>query len=211
MTCDGYCELNLGKGGCVMDETLVTYPDAPTERLRSRIQIAGCLPDQLADVLDVDPCTLPTPQFGLVTRNIPCGTQDVAVVPTGDTVAVFGEITGGETAGVPAISPEPSEHTVVSHVVSVGKTFHLIGFIATGNIPACFTTYISPAATYLSGERILVGRTSVATPTIQESTHIATPMGSAGDTIAVRVTHSVSVIPSGASLEFQVTLLGYEI
>ena len=211
MTTDGFCELNVGKGGCVMDETLVTFPSSPTDRLRSRIQIAGCLPDQLADVLDVDPCTLPSTPFGLVTRNIPCGTQDVAVMPAGDTVTTFGEITGGETAGVPAIGPEPAEHTVVSHVVSVGKTFHLIGFIATGNIPAIFTTYISPAATFLSSERILVGRTSVAQLTIQENTYMATPIGSAGDTIAVRMAHSVDLVPSGATLEFQVTLLGYEV
>ncbi|MHA2044502.1 MAG: hypothetical protein ACW99G_06895 [Candidatus Thorarchaeota archaeon] len=194
-----------------MDETIVTYPDMPLERLRSRIQIAGCLPDQLADVLDVDPCELPSPQFGLVTRNIPCGVQNVAVGPTGDTIAAFGEITGGETGGLPAIGPEPAEHTVVSHVVSVGKTFHLIGFIGTGNLQCTFTTYISPAATFLSGERILVGRNSVAQPTIQESTQLATPTGSAGDTIAVRVSHCTPEIPSGAVLEFQVTLLGYEV
>lgn len=204
MTTDGFCELNLGNGGCIMDETIVSYAVPPLERLRSRIQIAGCLPDQLADVLDVDPCTLPTPQWGLVTRNIPCGTQDVAIMPAGDTIAVFGEVTGIPNGVISS--------TLASHTVSAGKTFHLIGFVATGNVPACFIAYISSSPfAFLPSERILMGRTSVAQPTIQVSTEMATPTGNAGDIIDIRVEHSVSSLPIGALTEFQVTLLGYEV
>jgi len=203
MTIDSFCELNLGKGGCVMDETLVTFPTDPIERLRSRIQIAGCLPDQLAEVLAIDPCELVTPPFGLVTRNIPCGTQDVAVGGTpGDTIAKFGEITSVSSG---------SETTVISHIVSAGKTFRLVGFIATGNIPACFTAYISPTATFLPSERILMGRTAVTQPSIQLNTELVNPSAAAATTIAIRVEHSVASLPTGVSSEFQVTLLGYEI
>jgi len=198
MGSDGLVELNLGKGGVIMDETKVIYPDAPIERLRSRVQVSGCLPDELAAVLNVDPTTLATEPYGLVVRNIPSGIQTVALQLPGDSVAIFAEITSVSSG---------SEVTVASHIVSVGKTFHLIGFIAGGTVDACFTAYISPAATFLSSERIILGRTSVARPTIQVGTELATPTGSAGDTVAVRVEHSFAA----SADNFEVTLLGYEI
>ena len=198
MGSDGLVELNLGKGGVIMDETKVIYATDPTERLRSRVQIAGCLPDELAEVLDVDPTTLATEPHGLVVRNIPSGIQTVALQLPGDPVFVFAEITSVSSG---------TETTVASHIVSVGKTFHLIGFVAGGTVDACFTAYISPAATFLSGERAMIGRTSVAHPTIQVGTELATPTGSAGDTVAVRVEHNFVA----SADNFEVTLLGYEI
>ena len=200
MGTDGFTELSPGSGGSNMDETVVTFPVTPTLRKRERIVVAGCLPSELAEVLAVDPAS---DDFGLVVRTIPSGIQTSAIQYPGTTVSVFSEITG--------IGPSV-ETTIVSHVVPAGKTFHALGFISSGTVDAIFRLYISPAAAFLSSERELAGRSTPSELTIKVSENLAAPTAGPGDTVAVRVEHTVTSHQSGApiSASFESTLLGYE-
>jgi hypothetical protein len=76
---DTYTVLNLGIGGDVMDESLVTYPDAPTTRKRERIVIAGDSEAQaIADVINESPAA---DAYALIVRNLPAGSATPTVTP----------------------------------------------------------------------------------------------------------------------------------
>jgi hypothetical protein len=185
---DGYVILNPGVGGSTMDETEITFGSAPTTRFRSRVQVGGDGANKLADVINTAPSGS---DYGLVVRNIPTGTQASTVQVPGDPICEYGTVTL-----VGASTPT----TVVSYTTSVGKTFYLLGFTATGDINATFSILIN-------GSTKMVGRTTVASPNVDFDFKMATPVANAGEVIAVRVTHYAA----GLQGNFDGTILGYEV
>jgi hypothetical protein len=192
MGVDTYTELNLGSGGSFMDETLVTYLVEPLERRRERIHLAGCLAEQLSEVLNTEPSTT---DYGLVVRNIPSGKQTVALELPGEEVSV---------CDIATLVPSNTETTVVSYTIPVGKTFHGVGWTASGDVDAIYRFKIN-------GVLKMVARSSVAWPTIQMEFFLATPKGTAGQLVVVTAEHFGINTATGVGIfaEFDATILGY--
>ena len=164
---DDYTILNPGVGGDVMDESLVVYPSAPTNRKRPRVVITG---EGLDDIVPAQTTNVTGAEFGLVTRPI---------VPNypGDQANTFGLVT---------LVPTSSETTVVTYTVPSSKTFYFIGFTASGNANALFKLYVD-------GSPILAGRSSVANLTLNNVYSYSPISVDEGLTITLKVTHQASV------------------
>jgi len=79
---DDLLPLNPGVGGRNEDVETLADPGAP---IRQRVQIGGRLRPEVAEVFDHDPTTS---DYGLVTRNLPTGTQDTLSARTSNTPGV---------------------------------------------------------------------------------------------------------------------------
>lgn len=180
---DGITILNLGAGGNVMDEELVVYPTAPTDRLRARIVVAGSGIGEISRVIDSEPTGS---EHGLVTRNIPTGEQAVKI--PGTQVLEFGAIT--------SIAMN-TETPIVTYTVPASQTFHLKGFLVSGNVDATYRLY-------LDGTLKMLFRTSVAAPTASQPLY-SEPMVNTGATVEVRAEHS----HSGINADFESSVMGY--
>lgn len=163
---DDYTILNPGFGGDVMDETLIVYPSAPTNRKRPRVVITG---EGIDDIVPAQTSPTDGTEFGLVTRP---------VVPSypGIEANTFDE----------AVVSSATETTVVSYTVPVDKTFYFIGLNASGNANALFKVYVD-------GNSTLAGRTSVANLTLSINYSYSPIKVNAGNTIAIKATHYASV------------------
>lgn len=192
MGIDGYTELNPGSGGNVLDETIVSYPTDPMERRRERVQIGGCLAEQLAEVFDSPPSST---DYGLVVRPIHDGQKlTVGLELPGDEVHVCDLVT---LVGV------STETTIASYTVPVGKTFHAIGWVASGDVDAVYRFYID-------GALQMVARSSVAMPTVKMSFFLAAPTGTAGQTVSITGFHTAKSQSGGViTAQFDATILGY--
>lgn len=181
---DAITVLNLGSGGENMDEEGVAYPTAPLTRSRSRVVICGSDRFEIARVIATDPVGT---EYGLITRNLPTGTQNISLpgTPSG-------------TYGIVTLVPSSTETTVVSFVVPALTTLHLTGFVGTGDIHARYRLYINASAK-------LAGRSSVAEPTVDLSLKMAAITATAGQTVTLKATH----FASGLMGEFEGTILGY--
>lgn len=175
---DDYTILNPGVGGDVMDETLVVYPSAPTNRKRPRVVLTG---EGIDDIIPAQTTNPVGNEFGLVTRPI------VLSYP-GTEANTYDDVT---------LVPTSVETTIVSYTVPVGYTFYFIGLNTSGNANAIFRLYVD-------GSIVLAARNSVANLTVSLNYSQSPIKVSAGDTIAIKVIHSVS-----ASCDFEGTILGY--
>lgn len=163
---DDYTVLNPGVGGDVMDESLVIYPSAPTNRKRPRVVITG---EGLDDIVPAQTTNPIGDEFGLVTRPI------ISSFP-GTEANTFDDVT---------LVPTSSETTVVTYTVPVGKIFYFVGLNASGNANAMFKLYVA-------GNTVLAARTSVANLTITISYSHSPIKVAAGDTISIKVKHEAS-------------------
>lgn len=132
--------------------------------------------------------TAGTPSSQVLSVQGISGMTPIAVQLPGDSVVEY---------GVATLIPSATETTIVSYVVPVGKTFHGIGFVATGNSHGLFRMYFNGVAK-------IAGRSSVAVPTMDISFKQATTTALAGQTVTIKVTHYA---PSTA--DFEGTILGY--
>lgn len=162
-----YTILNPGIGGDVMDETLVVYPSAPTNRKRPRIVITG---QGIDEVNDVKNANVIGSEYGLVTRPI---------VPNypGTETNTFGEAT---------LVPNNSETTIVAFTAPVAQTFYFVGVHASGNSNAIFKVYVD-------GVAVLAGRTSVANLNWSQAYSFSPIKVAEGVTISVKVTHFAGI------------------
>ena len=176
---DDYTILNPGSGGDTMDETGVVYGTAPFVRKRPRIVIAGEGIDDIVPALSGPPTGS---EFGMVTRPV--------MGYPGTSVTAFNMTT---------LVPQNTETTVITYTVPSGKTFHFLGFVASGNANALFKLYVA-------GDTVLAGRSSVANLTIQ-MTHALSPFQVfEGDTIVLKVTHQANV-----GCDFEGTIFGFNL
>jgi hypothetical protein len=164
---DDYTILNPGVGGDVMDETLVVYPSAPTNRKRPRVVITG---EGIDDIVPAQIIPTDGSEFGLVTRPI------VPNYPG----------TEANTFGIVSLVLTGIETTVVTYTVPVGKTFYFIGLNTSGNANALYKLYVD-------GSVIIAGRSSVANLTLNLTYSYSPIKVVAGDTIAIKVTHQAGV------------------
>lgn len=183
---DGYTQLNVGVGGSIMDEEEVTFSSGPTTRKRPRVVMAGQNPGEIAKVANSTPSSN---DYGVVTRNIPSGTQDVSIHVPGTSIVHFGNVTG-VTAN--------SETVIATYTVPTSKTLNVTGFIASGDIHARFKLYIN-------GSAIASLRSAVTNPTVIADFQMATSAATQSQVVEVRVTHWAS----GLNGEFDATILGY--
>jgi hypothetical protein len=124
MGIDTFTELNAGAGGSFMDETEVTYLVAPLERRRERVHIAGCLAEELTEVLNAEPAV---DDYGLVVRNIPTGTQTVEDYDRDSTVKQY-----------TLISSSSAETTILT--AGGASIFNDISSITVSTDKTCFVT-----------------------------------------------------------------------
>lgn len=178
---DDYTQLNPGEGGDIMDESMITYPDAPIHRKRARVVITG---DNRGEIVSVTNDTPSPNSFGVVTRP---------VVPKqpypGSSVMEFGEVIG--------VSPGTSQ-VVVSYTVPFGFQFFMSGFSASGDLYGKYELYVNNAIT-------MTARTTSASPNLDKSFFGVPPSFTEGATIALKASH---VLPSQAG-QFQGTIIGY--
>jgi hypothetical protein len=110
---DDYTILNPGAGGDVMDESLVVYPTAPTNRKRPR-------------VADAKASNVMGGEMGLVTRPV------LPNYPGAET-NTFDDV---------SLVPANTETTVVTYTVPVSQTFYFLGVHTSGNANALFKVYV---------------------------------------------------------------------
>jgi hypothetical protein len=137
--------------------------------------------------------SVPTGTAGLPSSNV----LTVQGIPGGSPVAIQSPGTPVVQYGVVTLVPANVETTIVSYVVPVGKTFYGAGFVASGNSHGLYRIYFN-------GTAVLSGRSSTAVPTMDLSFKMATPTATAGQTIAVKITHY-----AGSTADFEGTILGY--
>lgn len=164
---DDYTVLNPGAGGDVMDESLVVYPSAPTNRKRPRVVITG---EGLDDIVPAQTTNPIGDEFGLVTRPI------VSSYP-GTEANTYDDVT---------LVPTSAETTIVTYTVPLGNTFYFIGLNASGNANALYRLYVD-------GNIVLAARSSVANLTVSLSYAHSPIKVVAGDTISIKVIHEASV------------------
>jgi len=164
---DDYTVLNPGVGGDVMDESLVVYPSAPTNRKRPRVVITG---EGLDDIVPAQTTNPVGDEFGLITRPI------ISSFP-GTEANTYDDVT---------LVPTSSETTVVTYAVPVGKVFYFIGLNVSGNANAVFKLYVD-------GNVVLAARSSVANLTVTISYSHSPIKVAAGDTITIKVKHEAPV------------------
>lgn len=119
---DGLLPLSpASPGGQIEDvEDLIGVGATPV--VRQRVQITGAILAEIARILNVNPSA---GDYGLVTRNIPSGTQDVSVVPdTASTVTSAGQAVG--TSPVLLFAANPSRKSVT--LSNTGPTSLYVGF-----------------------------------------------------------------------------------
>lgn len=164
---DDYTILNPGAGGDVMDESLVVYPTAPTNRKRPRIVITG---EGIDDIAEAKLSNVVGNEMGLVTRP---------VLPNypGTETNTFGDVT---------LVPTNTETTVVTYTVPASQTFYFLGVHSSGNANALFKVYVD-------GNPILAGRTSVANLNWSQAYSFSPIKVTEGVTISVTVLHQASV------------------
>jgi hypothetical protein len=164
---DDYTILNPGAGGDVMDETLVVYPSAPTNRKRPRVVITG---EGIDDIVSAQSTNVAGTELGLITRP---------VVPNypGRETNIFNFVT---------LVPTSIETTVATYTVPADETFYFIGLVASGNANAFFKLYIDSTP-------VLAGRTSVANLNLSLSYSYSPIKVSEGLTITVKVVHQAGV------------------
>ena len=164
---DDYTVLNPGAGGDVMDESLVVYPSAPTNRKRPRVVITGEGLDDIVPAVTSNPAG---DEFGLLVRPI------VSSFP-GAEANTFGYVT---------LVPTSSETTVATYTVPAGKVFFFVGLNASGNANALYKLYVA-------GGAVLAARSSVANLTATISYSHSPIKVAAGDTISLKVRHEAPV------------------
>lgn len=183
---DDFTRLNVGTGGDAMDEEGVLFPSDPTTRKRARVQVTGATAQEVGRVLNADPGGA---EYGLVTRNIPSGCQQVVVSAPGEQLYEYGE-SHDVASGTPT--------NVTAFTVAAGKTFYFSGVVVGGNVDASFKIYCG--STMLGKVR-----NSTASPTYQmHFTHVH-PDCPAGDLVRVEVTHT----NDGIAADFEATILGW--
>lgn len=164
---DDYTILNPGVGGDVMDESLVVYPSAPTNRKRPRVVVTG---EGLDDIVASSLTNVTGSECGLVTRpvvpNYP-GTQN----NTFDTAVAV---------------PTNTETTVVSYTTGASESFYFVGLVSSGNTNALYKLYVD-------GTPYLAGRTSVANLTLSLSYSFSPLKVDASTTIEIKVLHKAGV------------------
>jgi hypothetical protein len=163
---DDYTILNPGAGGDVMDESLVVYPTAPTNRKRPRVVITG---EGIDDIADAKASNVMGGEMGLVTRP------------------VLPNYPGAETNTFDDVSlvPANTETTVVTYTVPVSQTFYFLGVHTSGNANALFKVYVD-------GSVVLAGRTSVANLNWSQAYSFSPIKVIEGVTISVKVIHRAS-------------------
>lgn len=164
---DDYTILNPGSGGDVMDESLVVYPSAPTNRKRPRVVITG---EGIDDIAEAKAANVAGSEMGLVTRPI------ISNYP-GTETNTFDDVT---------LVPSNTETTVVSYTVPASQTFYFLGVHASGNANALFKVIVD-------GNVVLAGRTSVANLNWSQAYSFSPIKVDEGVTITVSVTHQASV------------------
>lgn len=182
---DSYTVLNLGAGGNAMDESAVEYTCAPTQRLRSRIVVAGEQAEELAVVTDGIPAA---DDYGLVVRTIPSGQQVVYVVPPGDPFILFDQVQGVNGN---------DESAIVTYVVPASSQLQVIGFTGSGNVDGIYRLYVD-------GDIKLMGYSSVAVPTISLNFQNVSPVLTEGQIVTITGFHSFN-----GQAKFNATLFGY--
>lgn len=182
---DSYTILNLGAGGNVMDESAVEYDCAPTQRLRSRIVVAGEQAEELAVVTNTDPAT---DDYGLVVRAINTGTTTVVITPPGNPFILFDQIQGVNGN---------DESAIVTYVVPASGQLQVVGFTGSGNVDGIYRLYID-------GDIKLMGYSSVAVPTISLNFQNVSPVLTEGQVVTITGFHSFN-----GQAKFNATLFGY--
>lgn len=164
---DDYTILNPGVGGDVMDESLVIYPSAPTNRKRPRVVLTG---EGLDDIVASSLTNVTGSECGIVTRpvvpNYP-GAQNNAF----DTVSSV---------------PTNTETTVVSYTTGPTETFYFVGLVSSGNTNALYKLYVD-------GNPCLAGRTSIAGLTLSLSYSFSPIRVDPSTTIEIKVLHQTSL------------------
>jgi hypothetical protein len=181
-----YTILNIGTGGDAMDEEGVSYGSSPTTRKRARVQICGSGQTEVGRVIDSDPDGT---EYGVVTRNVPSGTQNVLSTTPGTQICSFDQVED---------IAEDTPTDVVTYTVPGGKTFHLAGIVVGGNGDANFSIY-------LGATQVALLRNTTAALTQQLHFDKINPTSAAGSVVRVEVVHT----NEGITCNFESTLLGW--
>jgi hypothetical protein len=157
-----YTELNVGSGGSNMDETGITYPDAPVLRRRTRIVLAG---SGLNELVEVKNTALSAAEYGLITKNLPF----VAAEPVTQYNLVSSVAYNTET-------------TIATYTVPAGKTLAFTGAIGHGDLPAVYRIYVGATCKFSY-------RTVSSSPSINQIFENPPFTASAASVVTVKATH----------------------
>jgi len=164
---DDYTVLNPGVGGDVMDESLVVYPSAPTNRKRPRVVVTG---EGLDDIVASADTNVAGTERGLVTRPV---VPNYPGTPNNTFDSAAGVSSNVET-------------TVVSYTTGGSEAFYFVGLVSSGNTNALYKLYVD-------GTPYLAGRTSVANLTLSLSYSFSPIKVGASTTIEIKVLHKAGV------------------
>jgi hypothetical protein len=177
--------LNPGIGGDAMDETGITYTDAPTLRKRPNVVISG--------LGQTDFVTTPsTPPFG---DEVGLINRPIHSPYPGTPVATLSSVT---------LVPANTETTIASFLVPSDVTFYFLSFVSSGDVDGLYRLYIfDPVSTNLTA--MLSARSSVAIPTAQVGFPYSVFTATTGQTVFLKVTHFATSIQGN----FEGTIVGY--